>query len=45
MDGDGQHDPEYIPVLLKEVREGTVAVAIGSRFLGEGDYRPTTINA
>jgi glycosyltransferase involved in cell wall biosynthesis len=43
MDGDGQHDPEYIPALLKGVREGTVDVAIGSRFLGEGDYRPTTI--
>lgn len=43
MDGDGQHDPEYIPALLREVREGRVDVAIGSRFLGEGNYRPTTI--
>ncbi len=39
MDGDGQHDPRYLPVLLREVREGGVDVAIGSRFLGEGDYR------
>ena len=39
MDGDGQHDPRYLPVLLREVREGGADVVIGSRFLGEGDYR------
>jgi glycosyltransferase involved in cell wall biosynthesis len=39
VDGDGQHDPHYLPILLQEVREGGVDVAIGSRFLGEGDYR------
>jgi hypothetical protein len=38
-DGDGQHDPHYLPILLQEVREGGADVAIGSRFLGEGDYR------
>ena len=39
MDGDGQHDAGYLPVLLREVREGGVDVALGSRFLGEGGYR------
>jgi len=39
MDGDGQHDPRYLPALRREVLEGGVDVAIGSRFLGEGDYR------
>ena len=39
MDGDGQHDPRYLQGLLKEVQEGGVAVAIGSRFLGEGEYQ------
>jgi glycosyltransferase involved in cell wall biosynthesis len=39
MDGDGQHDPRYLPALLREVKEGGADVAIGSRFLGEGDYR------
>jgi len=34
MDGDGQHDPEGIPSLLRAVRKGKVDVAIGSRFLG-----------
>ncbi len=39
MDGDGQHDPRYLQGLLKEVQEGGVDVAIGSRFLGEGEYQ------
>lgn len=39
MDADGQHDPAFIPVLMKEVQAGTADVAIGSRFLGEGVYR------
>ena len=43
MDADGQHDPAYILPLVTEVRLGSADVAIGSRFLGEGDYRPTTI--
>ncbi len=39
MDGDGQHDPRYLPLLLQEVREERADVVIGSRFLGEGEYR------
>jgi glycosyltransferase involved in cell wall biosynthesis len=39
MDGDGQHDPRYLQVLLKEVKEGKIDMAIGSRFLGEGEYQ------
>ncbi len=39
MDGDGQHDPRYLPILLREVREGGADVVIGSRFLNKGDYR------
>ncbi len=38
MDGDGQHDPKYIPALFREVEAGACDVAIGSRFLGEGHY-------
>ena len=38
MDGDGQHDPRYLRALLKEVEVGEVDVAIGSRFLGVGEY-------
>ena len=43
LDADGQHDPSYITGLLSEVRKGNADVAIGSRFLGEGEYRPTMI--
>ncbi len=38
MDGDGQHDPSQIPVLLKALDDGA-DIAIGSRFLGDGGYR------
>ena len=38
IDGDGQHDPKYIPMLFNEVESGRCDVAVGSRFLGEGDY-------
>jgi glycosyltransferase involved in cell wall biosynthesis len=43
MDADGQHDARYLPVLLREVREGGADVVIGSRFLGEGNYRPARL--
>ena len=38
MDGDGQHDPQFLQTLLAEVKEGKVDVIIGSRFLGRGKY-------
>jgi glycosyltransferase involved in cell wall biosynthesis len=38
MDGDGQHDPQFLRTLLTEVQEGKVDVVIGSRFLGGGEY-------
>ena len=43
MDADGQHDPSYIASLMNAVQEGNSDVVIGSRFLGEGAYRPTAI--
>ena len=39
MDGDGQHDPTYIRVLLDAVLGGGTDVAIGSRFLASPDER------
>ncbi|MGQ9588799.1 MAG: glycosyltransferase family 2 protein [Planctomycetota bacterium] len=38
MDGDGQHDPSYIPALLAPVQSGECDVALGSRFLGTLAY-------
>jgi glycosyltransferase involved in cell wall biosynthesis len=47
IDGDGQHDPSFIPQLLAVIRNGEADIAIGSRFLitpavkSEGQpYRP-----
>jgi glycosyltransferase involved in cell wall biosynthesis len=38
MDGDGQHDPKGIEKLLAPVRNGSVDIALGSRFLGSHAY-------
>lgn len=35
MDGDGQHDPTEIPVLVKKMQESGCDVVAGSRILGE----------
>lgn len=37
VDGDGQHDPSYIPALVAEL--DVADVVIGARFSGAGDYR------
>lgn len=39
VDGDGQHDPAYIPTLLKPILENRADVVIGSRFLHKESYR------
>jgi hypothetical protein len=39
VDGDGQHDPKYIPDLMKALRESGCHMVIGSRFQnGNGGY-------
>jgi len=35
LDGDGQHNPDEIPLLVEPVLEGKADVVIGSRFLGD----------
>ena len=35
LDGDGQHDPNEIPELIKPIINGIADVVIGSRFLGK----------
>ncbi len=37
IDGDGQHDPNFIKELIGKLKQGA-DVVIGSRFLGVGDY-------
>lgn len=45
VDADGQHDPCDIPALLAAVEEAGADLAVGSRFLGVGDYRPPLARA
>ena len=40
LDGDGQHNPAEIPLVLKPVLEDEVDVVIGSRFLGSDSRIP-----
>jgi glycosyltransferase involved in cell wall biosynthesis len=39
MDADGQHDPQCIPQLLKELESGAYDLIIGSRFLGSSSFK------
>jgi glycosyltransferase involved in cell wall biosynthesis len=39
LDGDGQHDPTQLRVVVGPVVAGDADLAIGSRFLGPGGYR------
>jgi glycosyltransferase involved in cell wall biosynthesis len=39
VDADGQHDPKEIPKLLHALEVNKVDVAIGSRFIGDSDYK------
>src|SRR5512139_722173 len=39
IDGDGQHEPTDIARVLEPIRQGEADAAIGSRFLGEAEYK------
>jgi glycosyltransferase involved in cell wall biosynthesis len=39
VDGDGQHDPREIAVLIEPILAGEADMAVGSRFAGERRYR------
>ena len=43
IDGDGQHDPAFLPALLAPLEAGEADVVIGSRFLSEGGFRSTAV--
>lgn len=42
LDGDGQHNPRYISELIDEIKKENDLV-IGSRFVGEKDYKQTKL--
>lgn len=39
VDGDGQHDPREIPKLLRALEGNHVNLVIGSRFIGESEFK------
>lgn len=39
LDGDGQHYPENIPIVVKPIEEGQADLVIGSRFLKDYKYK------
>ncbi|OGP19856.1 MAG: glycosyl transferase family 2, partial [Deltaproteobacteria bacterium GWA2_55_10] len=41
FDGDGQHPAEQIKDIIRPVLDGKADLVVGSRFLGEGNYRPS----
>ncbi len=41
VDSDGQHNPEYLPDLVKPVLDGRCNMAIGSRYLSEEGFKST----
>ena len=40
LDGDGQHDPNQIPILLDTISQHNVDVVLGSRFLDDNTITP-----
>src|SRR4030042_710212 len=41
VDGDGQHNPEFLPSLIKPLLSGQANLVIGSRYLSDGGFRST----
>jgi len=43
IDGDGQHDPQYLEGAVRPITDGTADVVIGSRYLGPGGFRSSAL--
>jgi glycosyltransferase involved in cell wall biosynthesis len=43
IDGDGQHDPQYLASAARPITDGTADVVIGSRYLNPGGFRSSAI--
>jgi hypothetical protein len=43
MDGDGQHNPEYIETLIEPILEGTADSTIGSRFINKEGFQSSAL--
>jgi len=45
MDGDGQHDPQGISILVENVKNGRADIVLGSRFMGATTYKPSLLRS
>lgn len=43
VDADGQHDPKEIAKLLGALEEKKIDIALGSRFIGDSEYKSSTM--
>src|SRR6266446_5664250 len=43
IDGDGQHDPQYLEGAVRPIVDGTADVVIGSRYRGPGGFRSSAL--
>lgn len=43
MDGDGQHDPNYIKDVIKPIQDGTADMVIGSRFITKDGFQSSAM--
>ena len=43
IDGDGQHDPQYLTAAVRPIVAGTADLVIGSRHLGAGGFQSTAL--
>ncbi len=43
QDGDGQHDPSYIPSFIQILADGGADIVVGSRFLAREGYQSTLV--
>lgn len=43
IDGDGQHDPKYIPELIKALEEQNADMAVGSRFIEKEGFQSSSM--
>lgn len=41
IDGDGQHDPRYLPLLFEHMQQNNVDMVIGSRFINKEGFQST----
>ena len=43
IDGDGQHNPAFLPFLVQPILEGRSNLVIGSRYLADGGFKSTLL--